>query len=290
MALQVNPYQLNRKETDLAIFFPYPWGGERHNNEQLLKEISLLTGALVIGAQTPGTGRIYIDRATRRGLKPAGVEALAADYAGEVNAYLESEGRPRRLLAAQSGRVLLGALMQLSEHRPFTEVVLRDGTNLCAPETVRHGIERLLSQPGEGEHTPYGLGPKNTMHKLRDVRARWHGRVEMLTQARLQCSTKGAQAVTALARDATTPLYHVTFEHGICGTPEQQAEFNKLLTASRLAWLTREDAADTLGAYTSIAVEVAKGNHADLQNPLILHDHINTVLNLTDLQIPRDKV
>jgi hypothetical protein len=274
MALQIDRYQLRKGDTELAIFFPYPWGGERHNNEQLLKEISLLTGGLVLGAQTPGTGRMYIDRATRKRLRPGPFAELAADYAGEVHEFLEASGQPVRLLAAQSGRVALGARMQLSEHRPFTHALLRDGVNLLAPERVRDGVRRLQAQPSEGEHGTMAEEHKSTTHKLRDTRARWHGRAEILNHAELMCSTESRAAVETLARDIMTPLYHITFANGITGTPGQQGRFNTLLVAMR--------AARGQGFMAPMEAATVPGNHADLQNPLLFHDHILYTLSLGD--------
>ncbi|HEX7963880.1 MAG TPA: hypothetical protein VF466_04810 [Candidatus Saccharimonadales bacterium] len=268
MALRVDKYQVRPGEPELSVLFLYPWGGDRHNNRQLLREISLLTGGLAIGAQTPGTGRIYIDRATRRSLRPGHLHEMADDYAGEVHEMLTAEGQPQRLLAAQSGRVALGARMQLSPHHPFTHVLLRDGVNLCAPESVIDGFRRLTSQPGEGEYGTY-TERRNLLHKARDVRSLVHGRVEVLTQGRMLCSTESRLAVEALARDRTTPLYHLTFARGITGPVEVQREFRATLEALR-----PEDGAPLMA-------KVLVGNHNDLQHPLLFHDDITQTLLLT---------
>jgi hypothetical protein len=278
VTLQVDPYKIGSGETELAIFFPYPWGGDRHNNQDILKGVALLTGGLVIGAQTPGTGRLHIDRATRRRLRPGRLADLASDYAGEVNEFLDKNGQTIRLLAAQSGRVALGARMQLSEHRPFTHVLLRDGVNLCAPETLKKGYQRLVSQPPQGEHRHYEDRRKTFRHKMQDRRSAAHRAVEVLTQGKLLCSAESRLAVTALARDITTPLYHLTFEHGITGMPEQQIDFLDELGINRVLGM-----AQCYGEESTAPFEAAvlPGNHADLQNPLLLHTHINRALNLT---------
>ena len=271
MTLRVDKYQVRPGEPELSVLFLYPWGGDRHNNRQLLREISLLTGSLAIGAQTPGTGRVYINRATRRGLRPGRLHEIAADYAGEVREVLDAEGQPKRLLAAQSGRVALGARMQLSPHHPFTHVLLRDGVNLCAPESVIDGFRRLTSQPGEGEHGTYPERP-SLLHKAQDVRSLVHGRVEVLTQGRMLCSTESRLAVEALARDRTTPLYHLTLEHGITGPIEAQREFRATLEALR-----PEGGAP-------LVAKIMPGNHNDLQHPLLFHDDITQTLLLTGQQ------
>lgn len=283
MALKVDKYQLGAKETNTVIFFPYTWGGEQHNNRQLLTELALLTGALVIGAQTPGTGRLVVGPRTRTRLQQGWrFTALATEYAEEVDALLRHHGQPHRLLAAQSGRVALGARMQASEFRPFTHVLLRDGVNLCAPESPRSALERLRAQPSGGEHGHYPER-KNIMHRLRDFRARWHGRVEALNHLELMCSEESRYAVEALVReDRFSPITHITYERGITGTPAQQEEFAQHLQVMRQAAVISHGG----GFHAPLRATVEPGNHADLLNPRLLHAHVLLALGLPAVEDP----
>jgi len=279
---KVYPIERSNLEPDLAIFFPYTWGGDYHNNRKIQEDLSLLTGALVIGAQTPGTGKLYVNRGLRRKLKPGRLQELGDEYAAEVHTFLETLGRPRRLLVGQSGRVALSASMQLSKFRPFTHVLLRDGVNLRAPERVRDGYHRLRNQPSRGQRGISTAVPdspaeehKTVGHKMLDKLARVHGLVEVATQGRLLCSEEPSALVTQLARDAHTPFCHVTFNNGITGSVAQQTLFNtELEQVRRLA-----RGPNQIGAPLLTLQE--PGNHADLQHVGLLATHVNITLALT---------
>ncbi|HSX34564.1 MAG TPA: hypothetical protein VLF62_02885 [Candidatus Saccharimonadales bacterium] len=276
MALKVYPTEKRNAEPDLAIFLPYTWGGDYHNNRQLQEDLSLITGALVIGAQTPGTGTLFVGRKTRKKLQPYRFADMAAEYAAEVNEYLAAEGRPRRLLVAQSGRVALGAHMQLSESRPFSHVLLRDGVNLMGQLTVMQGYHHLKAQPGRGERQGVYQGEhKNTAHKLQDKLAMLHGYVEIITQGQTLCSDESLAAVTKLARDVTTPLHHVTFANGITGPRDKQQEFNTALGDIRHTSLPPGD-----GMPAQLLAHMETGNHADLLHVGLLSTHIDRTLEL----------
>jgi hypothetical protein len=279
MTLKVHERQIGQ-ENDVAIVLPYTWGGDEHNNRDLIGDVALLTGSLVIGVQTPGTGTFYVNHRTRKGLQPGNLAGLAEDFAGEVHNHLEKHGLPRRLLVAQSGRVALGARMQTSAHRPFTHVLLRDGVNLMAPESVREGYYRLTHQDPTPEYATYN--PRRTLlHKMQDKIAAGHQMVEVLTQGKLLCSTESMEAVQDLARDTTTPLYHLTFTRGICGSVEDQGRFSLSLAALRVVHgQTEAGAADKEGFVAPLTTAVWPANHTDLLNPMLLHTHINYALDL----------
>jgi hypothetical protein len=276
VAIKVYPTEKSHSESDLAIFLPYTWGGDYHNNRQLQEDLSLITGALVIGAQTPGTGTLFVGRKTRKKLQPYRFANLAAEYAAEVSEYLQAEGRPRRLLVAQSGRVALGAHMQLSPSRPFSHVLLRDGVNLMGQLTVVQGYRHLKAQPGKGERRgTYEGEHKNPAHKVLDKLAMLHGYVEILTQGQTLCSDEPATAVTKLARDATTPMHHVTFANGITGPRDKQQEFNTALGNIRHTSLPLGD-----GVPAQLLAQMETGNHADLLHVGLLSTHIDRTLEL----------
>src|SRR5207253_5349719 len=131
------------------------------------------------------------------------------------SALLQGEGRTTNVLVADSGRVLLGVSMQLSQHRPFTHAVFRDGTNLVAPETVSEGYHRLTHQK-PAQFTHY-TERKSWLHRLQDRRSFIRGLAEVATQGKLLTSTAGIETMEGLAADPTTPVLHFTFEDGICG-------------------------------------------------------------------------
>ncbi|HSW98453.1 MAG TPA: hypothetical protein VLF71_01300 [Candidatus Saccharimonadales bacterium] len=280
MPIKVDKYELHGYAygNDIAVVFPYPHGGEPHNNQEFLRGVALLTGGLAVGLQTPGTGKMYIDRATRARLRPGRLHELAAEHAYDVKQVLDSEGRSARVLVAHSGRVALGARMQTSPARPFTGVVLRDGTNLCAPEPVRQGYRRLTHQ-APARFTSYGDDYKPLLHRLRDKRARLHGYVEVVNQGRLLCSEESIDAVQALAADPTTPLLHMTFEEGICGPVPDQYLF-----ACHLRGI-RADAA-TPEARAPLIAQVVPGAHGDLQNHGLLDSQIRAIVPPTVFQKP----
>lgn len=280
MAVALKVYETERRqdkgESNLVIFLPYAWGGDYHNNWRLQEDLAMRTGALIIGAQTPGTGKLHVNRGMRRRLRPGQLQDLANDYAEEVNMYLNALGRPRRLLVGQSGRVALAAHMQLSPSRPFTRVLLRDGVNLNAPQGILEGYRHLRSQPSKGEHSSDSPAPehKTRAHKALDKLAFLHGLVEVATQGPLLCSEEPTNAVTRLAKDKTTPVYHVTFENGITGAPELQQEFNASLMSVRDLAGGRDHVGQPFVA------EMVAGNHADLLNVGLLHRHIQKTLTL----------
>jgi hypothetical protein len=280
MALRTHERQLGR-ENDTAIVLPYTWGGDEHNNREMIRDLALLTGSLVIGMQTPGTGTFFVSPKTRAGLQPGKLRGLAEEFAGEVHEHLEKRGRPRRLLVAQSGRVALGARMQTSSYRPFTHVLLRDGVNLCAPETIKQGYYRLTRQDTQPEYAAYK--PQRTRkHKIQDRLAAGHQLVEVATQGKLLCSTESIEAVQDLARDPTTPLYHLTFTRGICGPVEDQARFVNILMylrgAAAIAERSPDLPEDRPVFMAPLSAQMWPGSHTDLLNPLLLHTHVQYAL------------
>jgi hypothetical protein len=276
MTLKVDQYGGN-PNPDTAVFVPYSWGGETHNNEALLRDVALRTGALLIGAQTPGTGRMYIDRATRKALRPGDpFAAMAEDYAYQVTELLDGIGMPTRVLAANSGRVALGARMQTTDAQPFTHALLRDGVILHPPANLPAALKLMGSQPAEGELKAGRLeeGPKTPEHVRRDKTARRHGIVEAIAQRHIVTSTEPIEAVEHLARSSgSTPVLHLTFARGIAGTEEEQHRFARHLEEIR---------ADTPGGLvTRLVAEVVPGNHADLLNPALFAEHIERTVALS---------
>ena len=270
MALKIDRYEVPGRDSgnNLTVTFLYPHGAGTHSNRDLLRGTALLTGGLVLGVQTPGTGRVYIDRATRARLQHGRLADLAADHAAAVHDYLLSEGRSTNILVAHSGRVALGARMQCSPSHPFSHVIVGDGSNLCAPESVRDGYARLTGQK-PAQFTHY-TEHKTLGHRLRDRRARLHGILEVVYQGPMLCSTESVDAVTDLAADPTTPVLHFTLTNGICGSPKRQREFALHLEAVRHGAVTGEHQAP-------LRARILPGGHGDLQNSLLLDDHLAQV-------------
>jgi hypothetical protein len=271
MALRPDVYGGRLRHPDMVTTFLYPWGGERHNNKEILSEVVALTGGVALGLQTPGTGRVFVSHSTLKRLRPGKLGGLAEDYAGDVKEYLDGLGIRTRVLAAQSGRVALGARMQLSSHRPFTHVLLRDGVNLRAPEKIGEGYQQLTHQ--RPAQFPTHDEPKSVWHKILDGRAQVRGLIEVFNQAQLLCSTESMDAVRGLAIDPTTPVLHITFEDGICGSPQQQQDFNSALLAIRAEHSDQSSA--------PLRAHMYPGAHGDLQNTFLLAEHIRDVVGLS---------
>lgn len=273
MALKVDRYQIG-VETDISVFFPYPWGGNERTHRQLLKELSLLTGALVIGAHAPGTGNIFSSTRLRRRLQSErSLGGICDDYAAEVDSILESTGRSVRLLVAQSGQANLGARMQTGRAKPFTHVLLRDGVNLSSSLTPRAYKKRLLQQPPNSEQTNYD-DPGRTRNPLRIASNYVRMRAELSAYARTSASDSGRLAALELARDTLLPFTNVTFIGGITDSPEQQHDFANSLAIARHAAHT----AQSTNIVAPLNTLIEPGNQADLQNPILLHDHVGIAL------------
>src|SRR4051812_26605011 len=69
---------------DKAIGIPHQWGGNKSNTEARFEDLAERTGADIHAFRAPGTGRVIIDRATRRSLRSTpGVQLLAAEQAAD---------------------------------------------------------------------------------------------------------------------------------------------------------------------------------------------------------------
>jgi hypothetical protein len=266
-----------------TVFAPRPYNGNVYNTDGRYDYVAKQLGVVVIAAEAPGTGRVYIDKAERRSLRPATFTQVTAEYAYAyaTSIHAWSGHLPVRIGLGDSGRAGLIAGMAL--HRPdlFTHVLCRDGCNLHAPESVHSGATRLLTQPNRGLHP---VSPEAAQHlktfqrnvrratAVQNLTAFLRGPMEMAAYGKLMCSTNSAQTMLALAAQPTAPVMYVGFTEGLSGTPEQAHMFSQQLIGQR-------DAAGG-GVAAELRAPVVFGRHADLTNPDLLLDHLRQTSTL----------
>jgi hypothetical protein len=256
-----------------AVFAPFSFAGNEANSAARYDEIARLTGMDVWTAHSSGTGKIYIDRATRRSLRPGKLRDITDDYAQEVGTMLA--GYAVRLGMGDSGRGVWIATMQQASAKPFSHVLIRDGVNLYAPEPVTTGARRLFEHGGDmGDvrqlaqiETPYTL--QTASHTF------LCGISEAITHRKLMCGLDSVQAVLNVANDPSIPFHNVGLEYGIGGSPQAVRSYNQVLETTReLASLANLGAAPLLASYE-------KGwGHGALMDPAAAAGHVEQTVTL----------
>jgi hypothetical protein len=274
---------------DTAIGIPHGWGGNESNTEARFEDLAKRTGADIHAFRAPGTGRVIIDRATRRSLRSTpGVEELAREQAADFAEKVAGD-YGQVLGLGDSGRAHWVARMQLSGRltgkRPFTRVLTRDGANLHAPESVWQGAQRLLRNAGvRGPKTGEPTAPQQEASFGERLHTAACSVTEMAVYGRLMCGTEETTlALLDLARDSATPFMNVMVGQGISGSVDQAMAFNSRLFARRTE--ANKAYGELMGAYrmplhgVTTVMELDWG-HGNLLDPAGLVKHIDMIMPL----------
>jgi len=269
---------VSRRRSETVINAPYTWAGNEYNSDARYDAIAQHTGCIVLASHAAGTGKVYIDSATRRSLRPGRLHELAAEEA----AFFEraTQGRfSTRIGLGDSGRATWVAAMQLSQpngHRPFTHVLTRDGVNLEAPQATWRAVQRVIKgSNSRGETRHPATAPKQEIGKLAMAYTGLCAASEIIVNRRLLASDASRKVHLDLAQQIETPYMNVMLGHGLSGSAAKAQQFNYQLARERL----QASDGGVLPA-TLLPVYEAAWGHNNLMDPDLLAGHIKQLIDL----------
>lgn len=239
------PGQPFGRQSDTVVYAPYTWAGN-YSNSQRLAVIAQKTGFDILAAHAPGTGKVIIDGATRKSLRPGKLHELAEEYAVALQLHLGDY--QTRIGWGDSGRgVWIASLAASREARPLTHAQIRDGFTLLPPESAIAGAIRLLRvAKGRGETGP-STDPKYGQSWPDRIYTRAYGVAEMISYADLLChGTDSEASMRSLASVPDVALHNVTIGHGSIGGPIED-----VLNLSEQLRTTRKKAAALAGGWAA---------------------------------------
>lgn len=244
-------------EATTVVYAPRPWAGSPRNSTARFNALADLTGFVIVTTQLVGTGKVLIDRATRRSLRRGAIDDLVAEEA--IYAQGVTKDYPVRIGMGDSARATWIARMQTSEHPPFSHVLVRDGINTYAPEGLLQGATRLLRRAGSRGETGPGAVPADPQTKAERLYVMACGAAEIINHGPLMCSTTGMEAMFELARQADTPVHSVVLGHGVSGSAVAVQSLNVALARERSH--ASDNPAEFLSTYEST------WGHGNLMDP-----------------------
>ncbi len=266
-AFTFHPGGTARRMANGVVYAPYSWGGNDNNSHNRYAALAQESGFDVINRHVPGTGAVIIDRATRRDLRRGDIAELAAQEAANVEKYLNDY--EVRVAMGDSGRGLWVATMSL--HKIFSHVLIRDGFNAHAPESVLQGTLRVLLRAGSwGEAGPQ-LVPNDPQTLTERAYSAACSLSEMKHHARLMCGTASTQAMVEMVAQPELPVHNVSLGHGIGGRPEQMRRWNETFVAIR---------AGMPGSAPFLGTDESRWGHANLLEPTGAAQHIRQTVEL----------
>ena len=263
----IHPGGVAGRAAEGVVYAPYSWGGNDNNSHNRYAAIAKESGFDVINRHVPGTGKVFVDSATRRSLRRGDIAELAAEEAAEASTYLNDYNV--RIGMGDSGRGVWVAKMSL--HKVFSHVLIRDGFNAHAPENVRQGTLRVLLHAGSRGETGPSTVPDDPQTLVEKAYSGACSLSEMKNHARLMCGLASVQAMNDMVAEPDLPVHNVILQYGIGGSLEQMQRWNKSFAAMREAM---PGSAPFLGTY-----EPGWG-HANLLEPIDAARHIRKTAEL----------
>jgi len=259
----------------LAVAF-FPWGGNDSNSADRYREVAKqsaatgLAGVDVATLSAPGTGKVFIDRASRRYLKPGRFQYTNDLFASSLAHYTQYY---RYVIGwGDSARAIDVVGMALAERSPFDAVLLRDGINLHAPESAWNGLKRAYTQGGRRLENDFDPAPIQEQTRSQKLYSKACALSEAITHAGLLASRHGVQLAYDLARQPDIPAHIVTLEHGICGDEAGSVRFGDRLLEMR------QDVVDRCAPHErteAILVSHMPGwAHGNLMDPMGAVEHL----------------
>lgn len=229
-----------------VVYAPYPWAANESNAYHRYEAIAERSGFDVVVGHVPGTGRVIIDRATRRSLRPANFGDFIELTTSHAEAVAKAVGSYAvRIGLGDSARGVWISTMQLSEARPFTHVLIRDGINLTG--------QRLLRGLSRGIHSGSSLGdttidvlvrpPQSAAQNLRNGACALS---EAWSWRRVLGSAMGMEAAERLAGNVSIPFHSIALGYGIGGSAEQAVAFNTKLKGIRQTGVEQSEGLSTI--------------------------------------------
>jgi hypothetical protein len=268
-----------------VVFAPRSYAGNRHNTDGRYKLAAERGRFVVMAARSPGVGRVYIDRATRRGLRPDTFAKTAEYCAAELIEDPKFDNNLPKLGWGHSGRGILVGAMALSKHAPFNGLLITDGANLHAPETFLTGFRRMIGQAPRQLPVPEDMQQEvldfqQSLGKWAERNSRLNG-VRALAEAHalgaLMCSIESTATMERLAATPALPLRIVFMDQGICGEPAQLESQKKYLERLRDTSLSLLQEGESPAPLT---VTIEHGAHSDPENPQEALRHLEETYTL----------